>query len=66
MHDNSPIDLDVKKPEVANNELRVEVKAGPSSVVIPYKPSEEVKIDVLEEKASSSITNSEVVLGGIV
>ena len=60
MNENNHVDMDAKKPEVANNELMVEMKAGPSSVVIPSKPSEEAKVDVVEEKISSSITNSEV------
>ena len=57
------VDMEAKKPDVANNELMVEMKAGPSSVVIPSKPSEEAKVDVVEERISSSITNSEVGIG---
>ena len=65
MSENNHVDMEVKKPDVANNELMVEMKAGPSSVVIPSKPSEEAKVDVVEERISSSITNSEVGIGGI-
>ena len=62
MNENNHVDMDAKKPDVTNNELMVDIKTGPSSVVIPSKPSEETKVDVVE-KISSSISNSEVGVG---
>lgn len=61
LNDNSKIDVEVKKTEVLNNELMVDVKSGHSSVVIPSKPVEEITVEVPEtEFEVPSITNSEV------
>ena len=61
LNDNSKVDAEVKKPEVMNNELVVDVKTELSSAVIPSKPDEEIIVDVPENIFETpSITNSEV------
>ena len=61
LNDNSKVDVEVKKTEVMNNELLVDVKSEMSSVVIPSKPDGEVTVDVSKDVFEvPSITNSEV------
>lgn len=61
LNDNSKVDAEVKKTEVMNNELMVDVKSELSSTVIPSKPDDEVAVDLPEDMFEvPSITNSEV------
>ena len=61
LNDNSKVDVEIKKPEVMNNELMVDVKSELSSAVIPSKPADEITVDVPDDTFETpSITNSEV------
>lgn len=60
LNDNSKVDVEIKKPEVMNNELMVDVKSELSSAVIPSKPADEITVDVPDDTFETpSITNSE-------
>ena len=45
MEEDKALDMDIKKPEVANNELKVDLKTPVPSVVVPVAPSEEKKTE---------------------
>ena len=55
MNDETKVEVDLKKPEVTNNEQMVDVKPGVATVVIPSKPVEPKK----EEPAAPAIDLSE-------
>ena len=63
MEGDKTLDMDIKKPEVANNELKVDLKTPTPSVVIPIAPVEEKKTEELPVVPDISITNNEVCLG---
>ena len=60
MNDETKVEVDMKKPEVTNNEQMVDVKPGVATVVIPSKPVEPKKEEAPKEKAAATITNTEV------
>ena len=63
MEGDKTLDMDIKKPEVANNELKVDLKTPTPSVVVPVAPVEEKKTEELPVVPDISITNNEVCLG---
>lgn len=60
MNDETKVDVDLKKPEVTNNEQMVDVKPGVTTVVIPSKPVEQKTEEAPKEKPAATITNTEV------
>ena len=62
MEGDKTLDMDIKKPEVANNELKVDLKTPTPSVVVPVAPVEEKKTEELPVVPDISITNNEVCL----
>lgn len=63
MNDETKVEVDLKKPEMTNNEQMVDVKPGVTTVVIPSKPVEEKTEEAPKEKAVATITNTEVGVG---
>lgn len=57
--DNS-LDMDIKKPEVTNNELKVDLKSPIPSVVVPVVPTPEEKPEEVPVVQDNAITNNEV------
>ena len=62
MEEDKALDMDIKKPEVANNELKVDLKTPVPSAVVPVAPSEEKKTEEEPVVVDTSITNNEVCL----
>lgn len=60
MEGDKTLDVDLKKPEVANNEMKVDLKSPTTSVVIPVGHVEEKKPEELPVVVDYSITNNEV------
>ncbi|KAK8819844.1 hypothetical protein WA538_001949 [Blastocystis sp. DL] len=59
MNDETKVEVDLKKPEVTNNEQMVDVKPGVTTVVIPSKPVEQKTEEAPKEKPAATITNTE-------